>query len=110
MEEGNNMDDLSSYKTLYISTAKTNIEAIKNGLRVLAEDMSNEQAIEEVFRNAHTLKSKSLIMEHTEISNLAKSIEDSFSAVVNKKNTLSEEVLQALTNQAMQIETLLSKI
>lgn len=104
------MDDLSSYKTLYISTAKTNIGVIKNALVVLVGDMSNEQAIEEVFRNAHTLKSKSLMMGHVEISNLAKSIEDLFSAVVNKKTTLSESSLEMITKQAAEVEKLLLQI
>lgn len=104
------MDELDSYKALYISTAKTNIEAIKNSLGVLIGDMANLQATEEVFRNAHTLKSKSLMMNHKDIGDLAKSIEDTFYSVKNKTIILSQEMVTNLINQTMQIETLLSNI
>lgn len=104
------MTDLSDFKDLYLQTAKENITLIKNGLVSLSQNQNITEAIEQTHRNAHTLKSKSLMMGHVEISNLAKSIEDALYDVKNKKNTLSEEVLQTLTNQAMQIEEMLKQI
>lgn len=98
------MDDLSAYKTLYIATAKENMEKIKNGLAVLAKDQTDNVATEEVFRHAHTLKTKSLMMGYQDISDLAKSIEDALFGVINKNNVLTLELLNRLINISAQIK------
>lgn len=101
------MEDLSKYQALYTITAKENMEKIKNGLAALAKDQTDSVALEDVFRYAHTLKSKSLMMGHQDISGLAKSIEDALSDLINKNNVLSLELLNRLINQSAQIEKLL---
>lgn len=98
------MDDLSSYKTLYLSTAKTNIESIQRGLDALLQNLTDEVAVEEVFRNAHTLKSKSYLMGEKEIGDLAKTIEDTFYAVKNKTSSLSKDLVTSSKDQVSQIE------
>lgn len=90
------MDDLSAYKTLYLTTAKTNVQFIKSGLE------SGE--IEVAYRNAHTLKSKSYLMGHKDIGDLAKEIEDTLYNVKNNTNSLSQEVLASLIDKVRQIE------
>lgn len=104
------MTDLATFKTLYIQTAKENIQKVKNGLNVLAQNSTDEKAIEEVFRNSHTLKSKSYVMGQKQIGDLAKSIEDTFYQVKNKTIVLSQEMIATITSQATQTETLLSEI
>lgn len=93
---------LSSFQLLYLQTAKENVQTLKGGLE--------RGDIEVAYRNAHTLKSKSLIMGYQEIGNLAKAIEDTLYDVKNKTILLSRETLTTLANQAMQIEILLSKM
>ncbi len=104
------MTDLSSFKDLYIKTAKENLQALKNGLFLLEQNGNDEKAIEEVFRNAHTLKSKSLLMGFDKISDLAKSIEDKLYEARNKKTSPTKDVLETITNKALQIEKLLAQI
>lgn len=95
-------NDLSSFKSLYLQTAKENLQAIKSGLET--------GDIEAAYRNAHTLKSKSLVMGYQQIGDLAKSIEDALYDVKNKKTTLSQEALKTLINQAIQIGEILNQV
>ncbi len=104
------MTDLFAFKNLYAKTAKENMQALKNGLVVLRGQSDNKEAIEQMYRNAHTLKSKSFLMGQQEIGDLAKVIEDALYNVKNKKSTLSQEMLETLTNKALQIEKLLTQI
>lgn len=104
------MDDLASFKTLYIQTAKENVRITKDGLGVLAKNKTDEKAIEEVFRNTHTLKSKSYMMGHQQIGDLAKSIEDEFYQIKNKTIVLSDAVLQEAQKTIQIIEQQLTLI
>ena len=104
------MTDLSAYKSLYSKTAKENLQALKDGIAVLSDQPTNKEAIEQAHRNAHTLKSKSILMGQQEIGDFAKVIEDALSDVIHKKSTPSQEMLETLTNQAMQIEEILKQV
>lgn len=92
------MTDLSSFNTLYIQTAKENVQNLKSGLE--------NGDLELAHRSAHTLKSKSILMGYSEIGNLAKIIEDS----LYQKNSISEGDKAALLEKNAQIEILIGKL
>lgn len=102
------MDNLPAFKELYLKTAKENILVIKSGLQKLNLNPADQTALEEVYRAAHTLKSKSAVMEKTIIVNLAKSIEDSFYSLQENKSQATTELLQTFHETLNQIEKNLS--
>lgn len=104
------VNDLSSFKTLYLQTAKENLQTLKKGLEKLTSNANDDIAIEEAHRSAHTLKSKSLVMGYQEIGNLAKAIEDVLYSVKNKTNALSQDSIGVLLQQTKQIEQLLLQV
>lgn len=104
------MEDLAPFKALYIQTAKENVRIIKDSLGVLAQNKADEKAIEEVFRNFHTLKSKSYMMGQQQIGDLAKSIEDAFYQVKNKTTVLSDAVLTEANSAIQTIEQQLNLV
>ena len=103
-------NDLSSFQTLYKETAKQNAESLSDALQKLLVNVNDTETLELAYRNTHTLKSKSLVMGHLEIGNLAKEIEDVLYEIKNNKDTLSEEKIQMLMSSVKRIEELLLQL
>lgn len=98
------MNDLASFTSLYIETAKENVRIAKESLGILAQNKTDEKAIEEIYRNTHTLKSKSYMMSQKQVGDLAKSIEDIFYQVKNKTAVLTDEMLKQAQNTIQILE------
>ena len=104
--------NLSEFKTLYLSTAKEYLQAIRNGLEVLRTDPSNTEEIEIVHRSAHSLKSQSLVMGYETTGKLAHAIEVIFRNLHDTQGSLHESTMEdvekgvgGLESSIRQIET-----
>lgn len=104
------MPDLPAFKDLYLKTSRENIQVLKTSLKELFLQSGNTTAIDEIHRNAHTLKSKSLLMGYTDIAALAKSIEDTFYEIKNGKTTVSQELLANLSNTVIGLDKALETL
>lgn len=104
------MNDLSSFQNLYKETAKQNVQSLSSALQKLLGQLSDPEALELAHRSAHTLKSKSLVMGHLEIGNLAKEIEDTLYEVKNNRYALSQDKIQMLISSTKQIEVLILQL
>ena len=69
---------LSQYTDLYLQTSKEYLQALNHALLTLEKEPSNQTAIEEIFRNAHTLKSQSAAMGFEQTGFLCHAVEDVF--------------------------------
>ena len=104
------MTDLSDFKDLYLQTAKENIVAITSGLTNLLQSENSTETIEQVHRNAHTLKSKSNMMGYPRIGEMAKAIEETLYEVKEGKTQVTNAMLVTLETIARQIEEEIQKI
>lgn len=87
------MVDLSSYKKLYIDTTKEYLALLKNQLSVLKQDSSNQNALLEAHRLVHTIKSRSFVMEYTDIAEICKNLEELFYQAKNNTRTISQDTI-----------------
>jgi two-component system chemotaxis sensor kinase CheA len=70
------MDD-DTYRTLFVAESRENHENLVKNLLIL-EERSDDAAIDEIFRSAHTLKGMSASMGFGEMERLCHSMEDVF--------------------------------
>lgn len=95
--------DLGNYKELYIKTAHEYIDAMHAGLMIVASESNNSDAIETVYRSAHSLKSQSLLMGYKNTASLNEFIEHVFRNIKDGKVTITEKIL-------LEVKTALEKI
>ncbi len=105
------MDDLSEYLELYVQTSKEYIQSLNAALLVLEKNPTDAHAIEEIFRNAHSLKSQSAAMGYQSTGYLCHVVEDIFYEIKQGRKELTSEIadhlfaaFDALTRSIARIE------
>ena len=88
--------DLSTYKSLYIETARKYIGDMNTALVQLGTDKTKKEAIESMHISSHSLKSQSQIMTYVKTGALSGSIEALFRNIREGKIQLTEDMLNQL--------------
>lgn len=102
--------DLSSYKNLYLETAKEFIASLKKNLETLSTDPINKAAIYEIFRSSHSLKSQNLAMGYIRTGQFCKVIEDYFHEINEGKISYKIEFQNILKDAIEKIEQSIKSI
>lgn len=89
--------DLSSYKSLFIQTAKEFLENLKKNLNLLQQNTTDKTAIYEIFRSAHTIKGQCLMMGFPKTAELCKVIEDAFHAIHDGQKIYAQDMLSSFS-------------
>src|SRR6185369_3343026 len=90
------MDDLSQYQELYVQTSKEYIQSLNASLLVLEKNPADKTAIEDVFRNAHSLKSQSAAMGFEQTGYLCHVVEDVFYEIKKERIRITPELADHL--------------
>lgn len=86
------MNEFLEYKDLYIQTSKEYVQSLNSALLKLEKNPADKEAIEEIFRSAHSLKSQSAAMEYESTGFLCHTVEDVFYEIKNGRLTLTSEL------------------
>ncbi|MDD4126339.1 MAG: chemotaxis protein CheA [Methanomicrobium sp.] len=103
------MSDQDSYRKLFVAESIENHENIVNNILIL-EEGSDENAIDEIFRSAHTLKGMSASMGYSEMEHLCHKMEDVFSLIRSGQNDISPELTDLLLACTDRIEEMIDDI
>lgn len=96
--------DILSY---FIPEAEEHLDAINELIRVLRNKRDDEDAIYRLFRTTHTLKGSAYTVGFHVIGDVAHPMEDCMLAVYEKRRSLSDGLLDLLTNAEKLIRLLL---
>jgi chemotaxis protein histidine kinase CheA len=91
-----NSIDLSSYKDLYIETAKEYIGKLHTAIQRLKKDANDKDAIDIAHLCSHSLKSQSLMMGYHKTGELAHMLEQCFAGIQQKTIVLNYELLSTV--------------
>src|SRR5215470_10646977 len=80
----------------FFSEAKMQVDTLEQNVLVLENEGSNKDAVDEIFRAAHTLKGGSATVEMMELSRLTHIVEDVFDAIRSGQITVNEDVIDIL--------------
>jgi two-component system chemotaxis sensor kinase CheA len=101
---------MEQYKDAFIEEAREHIEALTQSLLILEKDPKNTDALNNIFRSAHTLKGSSGMMGFKDLSNLSHAMEDIFDGLRKGGEASSDlidvllECIDALTIQLENIQ------
>lgn len=86
----------SEYKKIYIQESDELLSLMNKGLLVLEREPANSEALNSIFRSAHTLKSMSASMGFAPIAELAHKMEDVLDALRSQKVGMCDEIIDTL--------------
>ncbi len=91
----------------FFSEAEQQVETLESNILVIENDPSNREAVDEIFRAAHTLKGGSATVEMTELSGFTHVVEDLLDEVRSDKVSITEEVVDVLLTSIDVIKAML---
>jgi two-component system chemotaxis sensor kinase CheA len=80
----------------FFAEAQSQVETLEQSVLVLENDPSNHDAIDEIFRAAHTLKGGAGTVEMTELAEFTHLVEDVLDGVRSGKAIVGESIIDAL--------------
>lgn len=80
----------------YFSESEQMVDNLESNILAIEQDPNNHDAIDEIFRAAHTLKGNSATVEFTEISHFAHTMEDLLDEVRSDHVKVTEDVVDTL--------------
>ncbi len=91
----------------YFSEAELMVDNLESNILTIENDPNNHDAIDEIFRAAHTLKGNSATVEFTEISHFAHKMEDLLDEVRSDRVQVTEDVVDTLLTSLDVIKAML---
>lgn len=87
--------------------AELQVETLESNLLVLENDPTNQDAVDEIFRAAHTLKGGSSTVQMNELSHFTHLVEDVLDEIRNGKVAVTGDVIDALLRSVDVIKEML---
>ena len=82
----------------FFAEAEQQVDNLESNVLVIENDPTNHEAIDEIFRAAHTLKGGSATVEMNEIASFTHSVEDMLDEIRSDKLKVTEPVIDVLLN------------
>lgn len=102
-------EDMSKYMDAYIAETEEHLQNLNDSLLVLEKKPTDKEAINQIFRSAHTLKSSSATMSFQKISELAHAMEDVLGRIKNKEIRASGKIVDTLFKCFDKLEVMIGK-
>ncbi|GHV28435.1 chemotaxis protein CheA [Spirochaetia bacterium] len=80
----------------FFSEAQMQVDTLEQNVLVLENDGGNKDAVDEIFRAAHTLKGGSATVEMMELSHFTHMVEDVLDAIRSDQLSVNEDVVDTL--------------
>lgn len=98
------------YKKIFIQEAEELLQLLNNGLLVLEKNNDDYEALNSIFRAAHTMKSMSASMGFMQMSELTHKMEDVLSEVRGGKLRMSSEIVDLLFESFDSLDRMMTDI
>jgi len=88
--------DVSQYLSMFIEEAKEHLQTLNEQLLILEKEPDNNEAINEIFRAAHSLKGMAGTMGYKKMQRLTHEMEDVFSEIRDGKIQVNADLVDLL--------------
>ncbi|MDR2343945.1 MAG: chemotaxis protein CheA [Spirochaetaceae bacterium] len=93
----------------FFSEARMQVDTLEQNILVLESEGANPDAVDEIFRAAHTLKGGAATVEMMELSHFTHLVEDVLDAIRGKQAAVSEDLVDTLLAAIDIIKAMLEK-
>lgn len=102
--------DMSQYRDLFVSESRGHLTAFNELIVRLEENASDREAIDELFRHAHSLKGMAATMQFDAVTGLAHRMEDLLSKVRSDEFPFSADIADLLLEGSDTLSAMVSVI
>ena len=93
---------------MFLDESHEHLQSLNDGLLSLEDNMQDTSVVNEIFRNAHTLKGMSATMGYNKIAELTHEMEDVLDLIRKDQLDLNEDIIDIESNIIPYVNTLLS--
>ena len=88
--------DTNQYMDMFLDESHEHLQSLNDGLLSLEDNMEDTSVVNEIFRNAHTLKGMSATMGFNKIGELTHEMEDVLDLIRKEQLKLNEDIIDTL--------------
>lgn len=93
----------------FFAEAEQQVETLESNILVIESDPSNHEAVDEIFRAAHTLKGGSATVEMNELSEFTHKVEDVLDEIRSDRLQVTEDIIDILLTSIDVIKAMLEE-
>ncbi len=101
---------MDSHRAAFVAEAEDGITDLNNALLALEADPSDDAAMDDVFRVAHTLKGNAAAMGYEDVSSFGHALEDLLDAVRSGDREVTPELMDLLFEGVDTVEAMVAEI
>ena len=101
---------MDSHRAAFVAEAEDGITDLNNALLALEADPGDDEAMDDVFRVAHTLKGNAAAMGYEDVSDFGHALEDLLDAVRQGDREVTPELMDLLFEGVDAVEAMVSEI
>jgi len=101
---------MDSHRAAFVAEAEDGITDLNNALLALEADPEDSEAMDDVFRVAHTLKGNAAAMGYEDVSDFGHALEDLLDAVRQGEREVTPELMDLLFEGVDTVEAMVSEI
>lgn len=102
--------DNNKYMDLFVEESKEHIQALNDNLLELEADTNNLEAVNELFRAAHTLKGMAGTLGLNMITDITHNMENVLDEIRNHKKEVTSQIIDVLLESTDTLETLIQDV
>lgn len=102
--------DTNQYLEVFIDESKEHLQSCSENLLALEQSPHDLAIVNEIFRNAHTLKGMSATMGFEDLADLTHKMENVLDAIRNEKITVNPEILDVVFESVDHLEAMIDDI
>ncbi len=102
--------DTNQYMEMFLEESREHLDSLDDGLMTLEKDPSELSVLNDIFRNAHTLKGMSATMGYNKIAELTHDMENILDLLRNEKIAVTEEIVDTLLKCKDALEQMVESI
>ncbi|UZE44449.1 chemotaxis protein CheA [Selenomonas sputigena] len=88
--------ETNQYMDMFLDESREHLQSLNDGLLSLENDPNDVSVVNEIFRNAHTLKGMSATMGFNKIAELTHEMEDVLDLIRNNQLKVTEDIIETI--------------
>lgn len=90
------MEDNSKYRDIFLEESDEYLQVLNDGMLLLEEDPTDDEALNDIFRAAHTLKGMAATMGYNSMATLTHSMETALELFRGGKNKINQTIISLI--------------
>ena len=102
--------DTTQYMEMFLEESREHLQSLNDGLLALENDPEEVSVVNDIFRNAHTIKGMSATMGFTKIAELTHDMENVFDLLRTEKMKVNEDIMDTLFKTIDSLEQMIESV